>query len=156
MSSTTQEAVMKSDKCKHRHDIAGQSTKPESSKQKYIAQAREVSSHAARFRHGYWCCCGPGSEKTWKYNEERPSHQFADGEWDKLALKITRSRHSNDGQIDSSFLIGAWPLFVDGVIGLVNSVNGRDHCLLNNVKYVSFLNTSVRDLLCLTQEGFEQ
>ena len=35
-------------------------------------------------------------------------------------------------------LTGAWPLFVGGVIGLVNSVNGRDHCLLTNVKYVFF------------------
>ena len=52
--------------------------------------------------------------------------------------KFTRSRHSKDGQIDSTFLIIAWPLFVGGVIGLVNSVNGRDQCQLNNVKFVSF------------------
>ena len=71
--------------------------------------------------------------------------------FDTTREKLTRSRHSKDGQIDSSFLIGAWPLFVGGVIGLVDSVNGRDHCLLNNVKYVSFLNTSFRDALCPTQ-----
>ena len=69
---------------------------------------------------------------------------------------LTRSRHSQDGQIDSSFLIGAWPSFVGGVIGLFNSVNGRDHCLLKNVKYVSFLNTSFRDVLCLTQGSLNQ
>ena len=53
-------------------------------------------------------------------------------------------------------LTGAWLLFVGGVIGLVNSVNGRDHCLLNNVKYVSFLRTSFRDVLCRTQGSFKQ
>ena len=57
--------------------------------------------------------------------------------FDTTREKLTRSRYSIDGQIESSFLIGAWPLFVGGVIGLVDSVNGRDHCLLNNVKYVS-------------------
>ena len=38
------------------------------------AQANEVASYAARVRLGYWCFCGPGLDKTWKYNEERPSH----------------------------------------------------------------------------------
>ena len=44
--------------------------------------------------------------------------------FDTRRVNLTRSRHSEDGLIDSSFLIGAWPLFVGGVIGLVNSVNG--------------------------------
>ena len=70
--------------------------------------------------------------------------------------KLTRSRHSKDGQIRSSFLIGAWPSFVGGVIGLVVSVNGRDHCQLNNVKYVSILNISFGDVLCLTQGSFKE
>ena len=43
------------------------------------------------------CFSGPGSEKTWKYSEDQPSHQFADGEWGKLALKmicgLTNSTH---------------------------------------------------------------
>ena len=76
--------------------------------------------------------------------------------FDTTREKPTRSRHSEDGQNDSFFLIGAWTLFVDGVTGLVMSVRGRDHCLLNNVKYVSFLNTSCRDVLCLTQGSFQQ
>ena len=76
--------------------------------------------------------------------------------FDTTGEKLTRSSHSKDGQIDSSFLIGAWPSFVGGVIGLVKPVSGRDHCLLHNVKYVSFLNTSFRDVLCLTQGSFKQ
>ena len=76
--------------------------------------------------------------------------------FDTTREKLTRSRHSKDGQIDSSFLIGAWPLFVGAVNGLVNSVNGRDRCLMNNVKYVSFLNISFRDVLCLPQGSFKQ
>ena len=75
-----------------------------------------------------------------------------DTTWEEL----TRSRHSKDGQIDSSFLIGAWPLFVGRVIGLINSVNGRDHCQLDNVKCVSFLNTSLRNILCPTQGSFKK
>ena len=50
--------------------------------------------------------------------------------FDTTREKLTRSRRSEDGQINSSFLIGARPLIVGGVIGLVNPVNGRDHCLL--------------------------
>ena len=37
---------------------------------------------------GKRCFCGPGSEETWKDSEERPSHQFADGERDKLYLRM--------------------------------------------------------------------
>ena len=41
--------------------------------------------------------CHPGSEMTWNYNEDRPSHHFAHGEWDKLALRMmgefTISKH---------------------------------------------------------------
>ena len=51
---------------------------------------------------------------------------------------------------------GAWPLFVGGVIDLVNSVTGRDHCLLNNVNFVSFLNISFRDVMCITQGSFKK
>ena len=47
---------------------------------KCLARAGEVPLSAARFRPGYWCFCGPGSEKTWKYNAERP----------KLALKMIK------------------------------------------------------------------
>ena len=43
--------------------------------------------------------------------------------FDTTREKLTRSRHSKDGQIDSSFLIGQRPLFVGGVVGLVHSVN---------------------------------
>ena len=60
------------------------------------------------------------------------------------------------GIISEKFIGRTVPLFVGGVICLVNSVNGRDHCLLYNVKYVSFLNTSFRDVLCLTQGSFKQ
>ena len=34
------------------------------------------------------CFCGPGSEKTWTQNEERPSRQLAGGEWNKLAVRM--------------------------------------------------------------------
>ena len=66
--------------------------------------------------------------------------------FDTSREELTRSRHSKEGQIDSSFLIGAWPLFAGGVTGRVNSVNGRDRYQLTNVKYVSFLNASFRDV----------
>ena len=52
-------------------------------------QPKEVAIHAARFRLGCWCLCGPESEKTSTYSEQRPSHQFADGEWNKLDLRMT-------------------------------------------------------------------
>ena len=53
---------------------------------KSLAQAKEVATHAARFRPGYWCFCGPGSDKNWTYNEERSFHELADG--DKLPLSV--------------------------------------------------------------------
>ena len=53
-------------------------------------QAREVASCDAWFRPGFWCSCGSGSEKTWTCKEYRSSHQFADGECDKLALRMIR------------------------------------------------------------------
>ena len=56
---------------------------------KSFARAKE-SFHAARFRPGYWCFCGPGSAKTRQHNEERPSHQPADSEWDKLDVMAIR------------------------------------------------------------------
>ena len=31
---------------------------------------------------------GQEAEKTWKYKEEQLSHQFADGGWDELALRM--------------------------------------------------------------------
>ena len=49
------------------------------------AQAKEVATHAAKFRLVYWCFCGQDQKETWTYHEERPSHQFGGGEWDKLA-----------------------------------------------------------------------
>ena len=61
---------------------------------------KRKGSCAARFRSGYWCFCDPGSEKTWKDNEERPFHQFADGGWDNLALRMI-----------SELLISKHPLF---------------------------------------------
>ena len=76
--------------------------------------------------------------------------------FDTTREKLTRSRNSKDGQIDSSFLIGARPLFGGGVIGPVDSAGGRDHCQLNNGNYVSFPQTSFRDVLCLTQGTFKQ
>ena len=33
--------------------------------------------------------------------------------FDTTREKLTRSRHSKDGQIDSSLLVGAWPLLVE-------------------------------------------
>ena len=47
--------------------------------------AKEVATYAARFRLGYWCFCGPGSEQTWTHNESRPSSHSANGEWEKVA-----------------------------------------------------------------------
>ena len=55
-------------------------------------------SFASRCRFCCWCFCGPGSGKALRCNEERPSHQFADCECDKLALgmisEIAISKHS--------------------------------------------------------------
>ena len=51
---------------------------------------------------------------------------------------------------------GAWPFLVGGVICLVNSVNERDLSLLNSVKYDSYLITSQRDFVCLTQGSLRQ
>ena len=56
---------------------------------KCLAEAKEVATHKAGFRPGCWCLCGPGPEKTSKYDEDRPSHPFADGDWDKLASVMT-------------------------------------------------------------------
>ena len=64
------------------------------------AQAKEGATYAASFRLGYWCFCGLGSGKTWTYSKDRPSHQFADGEWDKLALRLI-----------SEFLFSKHPVF---------------------------------------------
>ena len=52
------------------------------------AQAKEVATYEERLGLGYWCFCGSASEKTLTYHEERPSHQFADGGWDNLALRM--------------------------------------------------------------------
>ena len=38
---------------------------------KFLDSAKEVASHPTRFRPGYWCFCGPGSEQTWDCNESR-------------------------------------------------------------------------------------
>ena len=54
------------------------------------ALAKDIVVCASRFGLDDWCLCGPGSEKTWTSNEERPSHQLADGERDKLALRVIR------------------------------------------------------------------
>ena len=51
-------------------------------------KARDVATYAARFRPGYLCFCGSGSEKTWQMNEDQPSHQIADGEWDKFVSRM--------------------------------------------------------------------
>ena len=56
---------------------------------KCLDSANEVATCAARFRPGYWCFCGRGSEQTWKYNESRPTSHFADGGWDELASVMT-------------------------------------------------------------------
>ena len=50
---------------------------------KCLNSAKEVASCAAKFRPGYWCFCGPGSEP----DLEIP--HFASEEWDKLAAVIT-------------------------------------------------------------------
>ena len=59
-----------------------------------LAQAKGVAVCAARFRPGYVVFLWSGSEKTWKYSEDRPS----DGGWDNLALRMVNelviSKHS--------------------------------------------------------------
>ena len=44
-----------------------------------------MSTYGVKFRPGCWCSCCPGSEKTWTKQEERPSHQIADGEFARIA-----------------------------------------------------------------------
>ena len=51
---------------------------------------------------------------------------------------------------------GAWPFLVGGVICLVNSVDERDLSLLNSANYDSYLITSWRDFVCLTQGSLRQ
>ena len=63
---------------------------------KCLVQAKDVATYAARFRLGHWCFCGLGSEKTWKHNGERPSHQCGDGGWDDLALRMIKSFSSGN------------------------------------------------------------
>ena len=53
-------------------------------------KAKEVAILAARFRAGYWCFFGSGSDTTCKRNECRPSYQSADGGWDYLALRMEK------------------------------------------------------------------
>ena len=53
-------------------------------------QLKRMATYATRLRPGFRCFCGPGSEKTWTLHEERPSHQFAEGEWDNLVLRMMR------------------------------------------------------------------
>ena len=45
---------------------------------------------------------------------------------DRTREKLTRSRHSKDGLIGSSLLIGACPLFVCGMFGLVWLIPSMD------------------------------
>ena len=51
---------------------------------------------------------------------------------------------------------GAWPFFVGGVICLINSHNEQDLSLLNSAKYDSYLMTSCKDFVCLTQGSLRQ
>ena len=51
---------------------------------------------------------------------------------------------------------GVWPYSVGGVICLVHSVDERDLCMLDSVKDDSFLITSKRDFVCLTQGSSRQ
>ena len=72
---------------------------------------KRKGSCAARFRSGYWCFCDPGSEKTWKDNEERPFQQFADGGWDNLALRMI-----NELLISKHPLFKCWNILQTGVL----------------------------------------
>ena len=53
-----------------------------------VTQASEVANYAASFRPGYCVSVVQDRKKTWTQNEERPSRQFAGGEWDKLAVRM--------------------------------------------------------------------
>ena len=44
-----------------------------------------MSTYGVKLRLDCWCSCCPGSEKTWTKHEERPSHQIADGEYERIA-----------------------------------------------------------------------
>ena len=79
------------DRIHHREHVQRhhQLGKSEGAKQMSSSKPNEVATSAKRFRLGYWFFCCPGSEKTWKYQEQRPSHLSADGESDKLALRLT-------------------------------------------------------------------
>ena len=56
---------------------------------KCLVIAKEVATCRARWRPGFSCFCGPGSEQTWKYNEARPTSHFSNWGWDKLASVMT-------------------------------------------------------------------
>ena len=99
-----------SDNCKNGNDNAGQSTDiewhvcPGGTSEQILHRLQEFmlenqarttifvsmfiditkweSQNVARFRAVCWCFGGPASDKTWNFHEERPSHRFAEGEWD--------------------------------------------------------------------------
>ena len=50
----------------------------------------------------------------------------------------------------------AWPFKVGGVICVVNSLNERGLSLLNSVKNDSYLITSWRTLVCVTEGSWRQ
>ena len=51
-------------------------------------RTNDVATYAAIFRPGHCWFRGPGSENTLGHHEKRPSHQFPDGECDKVALRM--------------------------------------------------------------------
>ena len=51
---------------------------------------------------------------------------------------------------------GAWPFLFGEVIRLVDHFNDRDFSLLNSVQHDSYLTTSYKDFVCMTQGSLRQ
>ena len=73
------------------------------------AQANEVATCGARFRPGYLCFCGPGSEQAWKNTGSRPTSRVANVEWNKLASHDDeRIYHQQTSCVQTSFKHVCW------------------------------------------------
>ena len=95
------------------------------------AQAEDVAYYAARFRLDYTCFCGPGSEKIWEYNEDTPSHQFADETISRLACSTNLSLANTEGSSRTNGGIGTH--FKTSHLMLVNMVSACTQlCLYEN------------------------
>ena len=107
-------------------------------------------------------CCVVGGVWSLRRNLEGIDGRAPPGA--ELAAQFASTRENSPGldtvSIDRLLVFldstggAAWPFLVGGVLCLGNSVNEPDISLLNYVKYDSYLITSKRDRVCLTEGRF--